>query len=94
VFNKSASKKHTFTVGRRALNNKKQEVVNPITASAHNNKKDTNATFTKGKFPDINQRRPSIIHTPTDPVVKLPEIQLKNIPSISVVCKRDVSCIT
>jgi len=88
VFNKSASKKHTFTVGRRALNNKKQEVVNPITAaSAHNNKKETNTTFTKAKFPDINQRRPSIIYTPTDPAVKLPEIQLKNTPSISVVCK-------
>jgi len=85
VFNKSASKKHTFTVGRRALNNKKQEVVNPITASTQT---ETNTTsFTKAKLPDISHKRSSIIYKPKDPVVKLPEIRLKNTPNISVVCK-------
>ncbi|XP_065915733.1 uveal autoantigen with coiled-coil domains and ankyrin repeats protein-like [Dysidea avara] len=85
VFSKSAVKKNTFTVGRRPLSNKKQQVVNPLTASINNNKKDSSTNFfTMTKFPDISHKRPSTTYKPTDPVVKLPEIWSKNTPNLSV----------
>ncbi|XP_065915732.1 titin homolog [Dysidea avara] len=85
VFNKSAAKRSTFTVGRRPLSNKKQQVVNPLTASINNNKKDSSTnSFTMTKLPDICHKRPSTTYKPTDPVVKLPEIWSKDTPSLSV----------